>query len=81
MLSIEKVKTWLEQGLPEAKIRVEGDGTHFYATIINPAFTGKSLLQRQRMVYAALGDKMQREIHALSMLTYTPDEVPENERF
>ena len=81
MLSVEKVKTWLEQGLPEAKIRVEGDGSHFYATIISSDFAGQSLLQRQRKVYAALGNKMHTEIHALSMLTYTPDEVPEHERF
>jgi len=39
------------------------------------AFAGKSRLQRQRMVYAALGDLMQQGIHALAMRTYTPDEL------
>ena len=48
---------------------------HFDVTIIAKAFEGKNLLQRHRMVYDALGDAMQTDIHALSVKAYTPDET------
>jgi BolA protein len=48
---------------------------HFNATIIADAFTGKSLIERHRQVYEALGDMMQTDIHALSIKAYTPDEL------
>jgi acid stress-induced BolA-like protein IbaG/YrbA len=53
---------------------VEGDGQHFYATIVSPDFAGKRLIQRHQMVYEALGDRMKAEIHALSIKAFTPDE-------
>jgi acid stress-induced BolA-like protein IbaG/YrbA len=53
---------------------VEGDGQHFYATIVSPDFAGKRLVQRHQMVYEALGDRMKAEIHALSIKAFTPDE-------
>jgi acid stress-induced BolA-like protein IbaG/YrbA len=53
---------------------VTGDGTHFEALIVSAAFEGKRTLERQRMVYAVLGDRMREEIHALSMQTQTPAE-------
>lgn len=49
-------------------------GGHYDIVIVSAAFAGKSRLQRQRMVYDALNDLMQRGIHALAMRTYTPDE-------
>jgi BolA protein len=48
---------------------------HFNVTIIADAFTGKSLIERHRQIYAALGDMMQTDIHALSIKAYTPDEL------
>jgi stress-induced morphogen len=42
--------------------------------IVSPAFEGKRLIARHQMVYAALGDRMKAEIHALSMKTLTPTE-------
>lgn len=53
-----------------------GGGGHFNVTIVADAFEGKGLLQRHRMVYAALGNAMQSEIHALSIQAYTPQEAP-----
>lgn len=50
------------------------DGSHFDVLIVSEAFTGKNRIQRQRMVYEALGDLMQAGIHALAMRTLTPDE-------
>lgn len=50
-------------------------GGHFDLLIVAAAFTGKSRLQRQRMVYDAVGDLTQLRIHALSMRTLTPEEI------
>lgn len=50
-------------------------GGHFDLLIVAAAFTGKSRLQRQRMVYDAVGDLAQLRIHALSMRTLTPEEI------
>jgi len=68
------IQGWIQAGLPGAEARVNGDGRHFEAVIVAADFAGKSLIARQRMVYAALGEKMQDDIHALSMQTLTPDE-------
>lgn len=52
----------------------QAGGGHFTVTLVAAAFTGKSLLQRHRMVYDALGSAMHTDIHALSIRAYTPDE-------
>jgi len=57
-----------------AHLEVEGDGQHFSAIIVSDAFAGKRQVARHQLVYAALGDRMREEIHALSMKTLTPEE-------
>ena len=52
-----------------------GGGGHFNVQIVSAEFSGKSLVERHRMVYGALGDAMQSEIHALSIQAKTPDEA------
>jgi BolA protein len=51
-----------------------GGGGHFRAVIVAAAFEGKSLVERQRLVYGALAEMMQGEIHALAMQTLTPEQ-------
>ena len=70
----ELVKSYIAAGLACSHLEVEGDGQHFNAVIVSPAFAGKHLIQRHQLVYAALGDRMREEIHALSMKTLTPEE-------
>ncbi len=53
----------------------QGGGGHFNVTVVSEAFAGKSLIERHRMVYGALGDAMEREIHALSINARTADEA------
>ena len=53
----------------------KGGGGHFELIIVSPLFEGKSTQARHRMVHAALGDMLEREIHALSIKAYTPDEI------
>ena len=48
--------------------------SHFSLTIESAAFTGKSRIERQRMVYTALGDLMHKRVHALTMVARAPDE-------
>lgn len=74
----ELVKSYIAAGLDCSHLEVEGDGQHFNALIVSPAFAGKRLIQRHQLVYAALGDRMREEIHALSMKTLTPEEFKSN---
>ena len=70
----ELIHGYIKNGLECTHLEVEGDGQHFSAVIVSNAFAGKSRIQRHQIVYAALGDRMRAEIHALSMKTLTPDE-------
>ncbi|OAI50327.1 BolA family transcriptional regulator [Betaproteobacteria bacterium SCGC AG-212-J23] len=74
MVTPESVQSGIAAGLACEHLEVIGDGQHFQALIVSPAFAGKSRVQRHQLVYAALGDRMREEIHALSMQTLTPDE-------
>ena len=70
------IQALIEQGLPDARVEVEGaDGVHFEARVVSAAFAGKLPLARHRMVYATLGDLMGGAIHALALRTLTPDEA------
>ena len=67
---LEKV---ISLGLATTHLEVSGDGRHFDAVVVSEDFEGRSMLERHRMVYAALGDRFDTEaVHALSMKTYTP---------
>jgi acid stress-induced BolA-like protein IbaG/YrbA len=70
------VQSLIQRAMPEARVEVQGaDGVHFEAQVVSPAFAGKLPLARHRLVYAALGELMGNEIHALSLLTLTPEEA------
>jgi acid stress-induced BolA-like protein IbaG/YrbA len=70
-----EIAALIEQGLADAEARVVTDGMgHYEAVVVCPAFAGKRSLPRHQMVYATLGDRVGREIHALAVKTYTPDE-------
>ena len=74
MLSSTQLQHYITQQLACDFIEVKGDdGTHFEAVIVSAAFVGKSMVQQHQLVYAALGDRMRAEIHALSMQTFTPE--------
>ena len=74
MVTPDSIKTSIAAGIACEAIDVTGDGQHFEALIVSDAFRGLSRLARHRLVYAALGDRMRAEIHALSMTTITPEE-------
>lgn len=53
----------------------DAEGSHFSVTIVSSRFANEDKLSRHRMVYAALGDMMHQEIHALSISALSPDEI------
>ena len=75
MLTAAQLQSYITQHLACEYIKVSGDdGTHFEAVLVSAAFLGKSRVQQHQLVYAALGDRMREEIHALSMQTYTREQ-------
>ena len=72
-----QVREFIAAGLSCEALQVEGDGRHFFATIVSAEFEGLSRVRRHQRVYAALGDRMREQIHALSMKTLTPAEWAE----
>ncbi len=74
-MTADELKTIISSNLKCEHIALEGDGQHWYATIVATEFEGKRLIQRHKLVYATLGEKIHtNEVHALSMKTYTPQE-------
>jgi acid stress-induced BolA-like protein IbaG/YrbA len=74
MVTPESIKASIEQGLECERVEVAGDGHHFEALIVSPAFRGLSRISRHPLVYQAKGERMREEVHALSMSTLAPDE-------
>ena len=74
-MTAQELQTIIAADLVCDHIALEGDGRHWYATIVSAEFEGKRLIQRHQRVYATLGARMHTdEVHALSMKTYTPAE-------
>jgi len=71
------IEELIKAGLPEAQVTVSGDGRHFEAAVVSPAFEGKSLIQRHRMVLATVQVQIASdELHALSITSAkTPAEA------
>ena len=75
----EKVEALIRAGLPGADVTVTGDGRHFEATVVSPEFTGKSLIQKHRMVMETVKAEIASdELHALSIKAFTPEEMTSN---
>jgi len=75
MVTPESIESSIRNGLACERVEVIGDGQHFQALVVSAAFAGRSRIQRHQLVYAALGERMREEVHALSMKTLTPEEA------
>ena len=74
-MNSDDIKVLIEASIEDAVVNVSSDdNVHFEAIVVSQGFQEKSLVQRHQMVYDSLGDKMQSEIHALSLNTLTPKE-------
>ncbi len=80
MVTPESIRLSLEAGLSCQHVEVQGDGQHFDAIIVSESFAGLTRVQQHQLVYAALGDRMREEVHALSMQTLTPAQWTQRRR-
>lgn len=72
----DDVANLIRTGLPGALVTVESDDqTHFATRVISSEFAGRRAIARHQMIYRTLGERVGREIHALSIEALTPDEV------
>ncbi len=80
MVTPDSIRRSIESGIACEHLDVRGDGHHFEALVVSEAFAGLTRVKRHQLVYAALGDRMREEVHALSMHTLTPAEWAERAR-
>lgn len=76
-MAASEIERLITEGLPGAKVEIEdlrGDGDHYAARVVSPAFKGKSRVQQHQMVYQALQGKMGGELHALALQTSAPED-------
>jgi acid stress-induced BolA-like protein IbaG/YrbA len=71
----KEIASLIEQNLAGSTAEVHTDGQgHYEATVVCAEFAGLRSLKRHQMVYATLGERVGREIHALALQTFTPEE-------
>ena len=74
-MAADDIERLIREGLPEAEVTIRdlaGDGDHYAAHVVSPAFAGKSRVQQHKLVYEALGTRMGGELHALQLTTQAP---------
>jgi len=79
MVEPSSIEASIRSGIECTHLEVRGDGAHFEAVIVSTSFAGLSRVRRHQLVYAALGDRMREEVHALSMRTFSPEEWAKQE--
>ena len=71
-----EIEALIRSAIPDAQVTITdlaGDGDHYAAHVVSSAFAGKNRVQRHKMVYAALGERMGNELHALQVTTDIPN--------
>ncbi len=70
-----EIEGLIKEAIPDAQVTIEdlrGDGDHYAAYVVSPAFKGKTRVQQHQMVYQALQGRMGGELHALALQTSAP---------
>lgn len=74
-MDTQAIAALLEQNIAEAKVQVEGDGSHFNLLIVSPAFEGLRPVQKQQLVYQVINEKIaDGSMHAVNMQLFTPEQ-------
>ena len=69
------VEQLIRAGIPDAEVEVTGDGSHFDAVVVSPAFAGLTPIKKQRLVMDTVKAQIASgELHALSIKTFTPEQ-------
>ena len=74
MVTPESIRASIAGSLDCSELDVRGDGHHFEALVVAAEFAGLSRVRRHQRVYAALGDLLRTDIHALALDTRAPGE-------
>jgi acid stress-induced BolA-like protein IbaG/YrbA len=74
LITPQDIHGWIAAALPCEHLAVDGDGHHFQAIIVSERFRGLNRVRQHQLVYSTLGARMQAEVHALSMQTFTPED-------
>ena len=77
----DQIKALIQNQLREAQVLVEDpmtDAMHLRAVIVSPRFEGLNRVDRHREIYKALGDAFSGPLHALQIITRTPEEMGKN---
>jgi len=75
-MTAQQIAELIRAALPGAEVQVQSeDNTHFAARVVARDFAGKRVLARHQLIYRALGERVGREIHALSIEALTPEEL------
>ena len=72
-----EIESLIKAGIPDAQVNIEdlrGDGDHYAAYVVSPAFKGKTRVQQHQMVYQALQGRMGEQLHALALQTSAPSD-------
>lgn len=75
-MAAQNIEQLIKAALPDANVEIRdlaGDGDHYAAHVISAQFVGKSRVAQHKLVYAALGDRMGGELHALQLTTAAPN--------
>ncbi|MGY6661612.1 MAG: BolA family protein [Glycocaulis sp.] len=74
-MAADDISRLIREALPDAQVEIEdlaGDGDHYRATVVSPAFAGLPRVKQHKLVYDALGGRMGGELHALALITRAP---------
>ena len=77
-MSAAEIERMIKEAIPDARVQISdlrGDGDHYAALVMTPAFKGKSRVQQHQMVYDALRGRMGNELHALALQTAVPEDA------
>ncbi len=69
------IEALIRAALPDAAVTITdlaGDGDHYAAHVVSAAFVGRPRIAQHKLVYAALGERMGGELHALQLTTGVP---------
>lgn len=74
-MQADDIANLIREGIDQAEVEIidlAGDGDHYKAIVVSPAFAGLTRIKQHQMVYAALKGRMGGELHALALETRTP---------
>ncbi|MEO8176860.1 MAG: BolA family transcriptional regulator [Sphingomicrobium sp.] len=77
-MAADEIERLIQEGIPDARVTITdlaGDGDHYAARVISATFAGMNRVRQHQRVYAALGQRMGNELHALQLTTAVPEET------